>query len=213
MTRRGRSTAIGSRSSVLAAVLAMLVIAPATAHHQSNDGPIRDVAISAISHGEMPVVARYRSRIVELAARQPVTDPTLRRLAGFVSLQHFACFWGLVPGSLADEQSPFNECSHAYLAGARALLAHMTEMPGNQSAAKELEARIDAEIAADPTSRAVCSNSSQTFDSADVIGPDWQLAPLHAPTALTFSVLAILMAAGMVVTGRWLRARPSSVAS
>ena len=202
MTRRGRSAAIGSRSSLLAAVLAMLVIPPATAHHQSADGPIRGVAISAISHGEMPVVARYRSRIIELVARQPVTDPTLRRLAGFVSLQHFACFWGLVPGSLADEQSPFNECSHAYLAGARALLAHMTAMPGNQSAAKELEARIAAEIAADPTAQAVCSNSSQTFDSADVIGPDWQLAPKHAPTVLTFSLFAALVAAGLVALGR-----------
>lgn len=213
MTYRDRSTAIGSRLRLLAAVLSMLVIAPAAAHHQSSDGPIRGVAISAISHGEMPVVARYRSRIVELAARQPVTDPTLRRLAGFVSLQHFACFWGLVPGSLADEQSPFNECSHAYLAGARALLAHMTRMPGNQSAAKELEARIVAEIAADPTAQAVCSNSSQTFDSAEVIGPDWQLAPLHAPTVLTFAVFAVLITAGVVVIGRRRRARPSSVAS
>ena len=104
--------------------------------------PIHGVAIPAISHGEMPVVARYQSQVLDLAARQPVTDPTLRRLTGFVSLQTFACFWGLVPGSLADEQSPFNECSHAYLAGVRALLAHMAAMPGNQSAAKGIVARM-----------------------------------------------------------------------
>ncbi|WP_298257184.1 hypothetical protein [Bradyrhizobium sp.] len=176
---------------------------PASAHHQKpNDGPIRGIAIAAISHGEMPVVANYRSQILDLAARQPVTDPILRRLSGFVSLQYFACFWGLVPGSLTDEQSPFNECSHAYLAGARALIAHMAAMPGNQSAAKELQERIKAEIAADPNAAAVCSNSSQTFDSADVIGPDWQLAPRHAPTVLTFSALAALFVMGLAVARR-----------
>ncbi len=181
----------------------MLLMTPASAHHQKpNDGPIRGIAIAAISHGEMPVVANYRSQILDLAARQPVTDPILRRLSGFVSLQYFACFWGLVPGSLTDEQSPFNECSHAYLAGARALIAHMAAMPGNQSAAKELQERIKAEIAADPNAAAVCSNSSQTFDSADVIGPDWQLAPRHAPTVLTFSALAALFVMGLAVARR-----------
>jgi hypothetical protein len=119
-----------------------------------------------------------------------------------VSLQTFECFWGLVPGSLSDERSPFNECTHAYLAGVRALLAHMTAMPGNQSAARELEARMADEIASDPSTDVVCSNSSETFDSADVIGPDWQLAPMHMPTVLTFSGLAMLVVAGLAVAGR-----------
>jgi hypothetical protein len=140
--------------------------------------------------------------VLDLAARQPVTDPTLRRLAGFVSLQYFECFWGLVPGSLSDERSPFNECSHAYLAGVRALLAHMTAMPGNQSAAKELEARMAAEIASDPSYNVVCSNSGETFDSADVIGPDWQLAPVHMPTVLTFLGFAMLVVSGLAVACR-----------
>ena len=211
MTGRNRTT---GRSPLLAAILTMIAMAPVFAHHQrQNDGPIRGVAIPAISHGEMPVVARYRSRILDLAARQPVTDPTLRRLAGFVGLQHFACFWGLVPGSISDEQSPFNECSHAYLAGTRALLAHMTDMPGDQSAAREVAARIAAEIASDPTAQAVCSNSSQSFDSADVIGPDWQLAPLHAPTILTFAALALLIVTSLVAMFRRRRPRAVSVAS
>lgn len=193
-----------------------IMITPACAHHRNaNDGPIRGVAIPAISHGEMPVVARYRSEILALAARQPVTDPTLRRLAGFISLQTFACFWGLVPGSLSDETSPFNECTHAYLAGTRALLAHMTSMPGEQSAAKALDARMRAEIANDPTSNVVCSNSSQTFDSADVIGPDWQLAPAHVPTVLTFLLLFMVTATGFLVVRRHLHrsAEVSSAAS
>jgi hypothetical protein len=202
MTGRSRRTGRGWLS-LLIAVLSILAVTPASAHHQaSNDGPIRGVAIPAISHGEMPVVASYRSQVLDLAARQPVTDPTLRRLAGFVSLQYFECFWGLVPGSLSDEQSPFNECSHAYLAGVRALLAHMTAMPGNQSAAKELEARMAAEIASDPSYNVVCSNSGETFDSADVIGPDWQLAPVHVPTVLTFLGFAMLAVSGLAVACR-----------
>ena len=203
MTGHGNCRTGRRRGFLLIAVLSILTVTPAGAHHQgSNDGPMRGVAIPAISHGEMPVVARYRGQILDLAGRQPVTDPTLRRLAGFVSLQNFACFWGLVPGSLSDEHSPFNECSHAYLAGVRALLAHMTAMPGNQSAAKDIEARIDAEIAGDPNRNVVCSNSNEAFDSADVIGPDWQLAPMHVPTVLTFSAFFILAAAGLAAAGR-----------
>ncbi|MGA7071554.1 hypothetical protein [Bradyrhizobium sp.] len=215
MTDVGNSRTFRGWISLLIAVLSILAVTPAGADHQgSSDGPIRGVAILAISHGEMPVVARYRSQILDLAARQPVTDPTLRRLAGFVSLQTFACFWGLVPGSLSDEQSPFNECSHAYLAGVRALLVHMTAMPGNQSAAKDIEARIDAEIAGDPNRNVVCSNSSEAFDSADVIGPDWQLAPMHVPTVLTFSAFFILAAAGLAAAGgRRLFRRTASAAS
>ncbi|MGC1665131.1 MAG: hypothetical protein WA773_17515, partial [Bradyrhizobium sp.] len=48
----------------------------------------------------------------------------------------------------------------------------------------------------------VCSNSSEAFDSADVIGPDWQLAPMHVPTVLTFSAFFILAAAGLAAAGR-----------
>lgn len=184
----------------LFAVLSMLGAAPAWAHHQApNDGPTLGLAIPAISHGAMPVVAKYRNQVLELASRQPVTDPTLRRLIGFVTLQRFTCFWGLVPGSLSDEESPFNECSHAYLAGVQSLLAHMTVMPGDQSAAKALEARMSAEIASDPNHGILCSNSSQTFDSGIVVGPDWQLAPAHVPTVLAF--VAMLVAAGFLAAG------------
>jgi hypothetical protein len=203
MTGHSHRRTVRGWPGMLAAILAILVVTPAAAHHQgSSDGQIRGVAIPAVSHGEMPVVAKYRSQILELAARQPVTDSTLRRLTGFVSLQTFACFWGLIPGSLSDEQSPFNECSHAYLAGVRALLVHMTGMPGDQSAAREIEARMNAEIADNPNRNIVCSNSDQIFDSADVIGPDWQLAPMHVPTVLTFSAFVVLLAAGLVAAGR-----------
>jgi hypothetical protein len=125
-----------------------------------------------------------------------VTDPTFRRLAGFVSLQYFACFRGLVPGSLSDETSPFNECSHAYLAGTRALLAHMVDMPGDQSTAKTLQERIDAELASDPSFGALCSISQEIFDSGIIIAPDWRMFPGHPPTVLTFSAFTLFITAG-----------------
>jgi hypothetical protein len=183
--------------------LSMFAANPTLAHHQRpGDGQIHGVAIPAIAHGEMLVIAKYRNEVLALAARQPVTDPTLRRLAGFVSLQHFACFWGLVPGSLSDDTSPFNECSHADLAGVKVLLMHMMTMPGDQAAAKALQARIAVEMAGDPIYAVVCSNSSEVFDSANVMGPDWQLAPRHMPTVLTFSLFLLPPVAGLVAIGR-----------
>lgn len=182
----------------LVAAAMLVACAPASAHHQSlQSGPIVGVAIAAITHGEMQIVAKYRGRILELAEREPRTDPTLRRLAGFVSLQHFACFWDLIPGSLADEDSPFNECAHADIAGVRELLAHLITMPGDQSEAKTLEARIETDLASDPAASQLCSSSREVFDSGIIIWPDWQLAPSHLPTVLTFCVMLILAAAGI----------------
>ena len=194
MRGRNRSLVIGGWQCRLIAAAAILAASiPVSAHHQpAHAGANIGVTIPAITHGQMLIVAKYRTEILDLAARQPRTDPTMRRLANFVSLQYFACFWGLDPGSLTDESSPFNECSHAYVAGTRALLAHMVAMPGDQSSARALEARIDTELAGDPASNALCSNSSEAFDSGIVIGPDWQLAPAHLPTVLTFLSFLVL---------------------
>jgi hypothetical protein len=198
MRRPKGTNAVRGWRSCLIAVSLLVPCTPVGAHHQPpHEGATVGVAIPAITHGEMLVVGQYRDRILDLAARQPRTDPTLRRLADFVSLEHFACFWGLVPGSLSDETSPFNECSHADLAGARALLAHMVAMPGDQSAARALEARIDTEIASDPVFSVLCSNSNQAFDSGLIIGPDWQLAPAHLPTVLTFVASVVVLVAGL----------------
>jgi hypothetical protein len=73
----------------------------------------------------------------------------------------------------------------------------MVAMPGDQSSARTLAARIDTEIANDRAFSALCSNSSETFDSGIVIGPDWQLAPAHLPTVLTFVASVVLAAAGV----------------
>jgi hypothetical protein len=57
-------------------------------------------------------------------------------------------------------------------------------------------ARIETELAGDPAFSVLCSNSSEAFDSGIVIGPDWQLAPAHLPTILSFFALVVLAAAG-----------------
>ena len=184
------------RLSVLA--LMLTVCAPTLAHHQvSRTGQINGVEIPAITHGEMLVVARHRSEILDLANRQARSDQIFRQLMSFVGLQYFACFWGLVPGSLIDDDSPFNECSHAYLAGTRALLTHLTQMDGKQSAAIALLARIDTEVLRDPTASAVCSNSVN-FESGTVVWPDWGLAWSHLPTLLSLLSLIASFAAGLV---------------
>jgi hypothetical protein len=211
MKRRSDITASARWLPCLIAVVSMFATVPTVRAHQPPpiEGPNGGVAIPAITHGQMLVVARYRAEILDLAARQPRTDPTLRRLAGFVSLQHFACFWGLVPGSLTDESSPFNECAHATTAAARALLAHMVAMPGDQSPARAVEARMEAELASDPASGLLCSNSSEAFFGR-IIWPNWQLVPAHLPTVLTFFALVISVIAS-VLLARWsLRGEPSS---
>ena len=194
------------RASVRAQLGAFLflicaALAPVEAHQMRPRlaGAPVGVTIPAISHGATPILASYRAEIMKLAERRATTDPTLRRLQGFVSLQYFACWRGLVPGSLTDEDSPFNACAHAYVAGARALLDHMAAISGDQDDAKALQARIADDLARDPGAGAICSNSGETFDSGDVVWPDWSLALTHRPTLLTFSSLAAFSAGTVIL--------------
>ena len=53
----------------------------------------------------------------------------------------------MIPGSLSDENSPFNECTHAYLAATRALVSHLQEMKGgDRTAVRALATTIEQEI-------------------------------------------------------------------
>src|SRR5689334_2002682 len=119
-------------SSFLSALLTLGLAAPAWVHREAagRQSPANAIVIPNLSHGQMAVIAAHRGEILDLAARQIPTDPTMRRLEGYINLQYFECMWGLVPGSVEDENSPFNECSHAYLAATRALLVHLRAMPG-----------------------------------------------------------------------------------
>ncbi|MGX8008420.1 hypothetical protein ACVDG8_005070 [Mesorhizobium sp. ORM8.1] len=187
-----------------------LAIAPAQAHSGSSAPPPPGIQIPSLTHGQMAVIARYRSDILALAQRQTVTDPTFRRLYNHGNLQFTYCLWGLMPGSLADEQSPFNECSHAYLATAKALLTYMATMPAAAHDAKALISDIDADMVRGGASWILCQFSGESFSTGGVVEPRWRDMVFHMPSlAALVAVVAALIAAGWSIFGSpFSRTRP-----
>jgi len=115
----------------LLAALLMLAAAPSQAHRISmRSGPaLEGVSIPSLTHGQMAVISNNLSAIRALASARARFDLTTWRLEDYLNLQSFACLWGLVPGSITDENSPFNECAHAYLAAGRTLLLQLAHEP------------------------------------------------------------------------------------
>lgn len=148
----------------------------------------------------MQVIAANLSAIQDLAKRQDPTDLTMRRLQDFVNLQKFACLWGMVPGSLTDEASPFNECAHSYLAGAQALLLHLRQMPGgDRPGVKALVNKIELEMLSDNASLVLCRYSDEPFNTDEVISPHWSSIPRHLPSLATFAAVLSLLAGATVL--------------
>ncbi|MGN6305563.1 MAG: hypothetical protein ACTHNH_12145 [Mesorhizobium sp.] len=184
------------RAAAFSCLLAILMPAGmAQAHRSGANADDSGISIPALTHGQMAVIAAYRGEILNLAARQVRTDETFRRLFTFGNIQYTYCLWGLVPGSLGDEASPFNECSHAYLSTAQALLIHLRGMNDSRSAlAADIAAlisRIDADMVRNGASFVLCQFSSEDFNTATLIRPDWTAVPYHAPSALSFTMLTI----------------------
>jgi hypothetical protein len=169
----------------------------ASAHREATGAlaPADSISIPNLSHGQMAAIADNRAAILDLAAQQIPTDPTMRRLEGFIHLQYFDCLWGLVPGSIQDESSPFNECSHAYLAATRALLLHLQAMPGDRAAVSALIAKIEREMLENSASLVLCRYSDEPFNTAQRISPRWRDVPFHLPSLMTFTGLALLAVA------------------
>ena len=146
----------------------------------------------------MRVIADHLSAIQDLAERQDPSDLVMRRLQDFVNLQHFACLWGMIPGSLTDEASPFNECAHSYLAGAQALLLHLQQMQGgDRTGVDALVNKIELEMLNENASLILCRYSDEPFNTNEVIAPHWSDIPHHPPSLMTFAALALL--AGVAV--------------
>lgn len=164
-----------------------------------RDAPTDAILIPNLSHGQMAVIDDNRTAILDLAAQQMPTDPTMRRLEAFINLQYFDCMWGLVPGSVEDETSPFNECSHAYLAATRALLIHLREMPGDRTAVRALVAKIEREMLNNNASLVLCRYSDEPFNTAERIAPHWREILFHLPSLMTFA--AFLLAATGFASG------------
>lgn len=184
----------------------LAVASPAWAHHQgtpqaaATDG----IVVPDILHGQMPVIAANKAAILDLAARQTPTDRIMRRLDTFINLQFSACLWGLVPGSLQDEDSPFNECAHAYLAATQALLLDLQEMPGDRALARALMATVEMEMLRSQAPLAMCRYSDEPFNTAEVIRPAWRDVLFHPASLMSFLGSAIAVVGCGWMAARWL---------
>lgn len=190
----------------LACVLFLGIALPAAAHRLSAPtGSTAGLAIPSVTHGQMVVLADHQAAILDLADRQYPPDRDLLWLRAYVRLQVFACVWGLVPGSLDSETSPFNECTHAHLAGTRALLLHLQAMPGDRAAANTLRRTIDAEMLANNAAMIRCQYSDEPFNTADVIFPHWSSLPGDGPASLTGAAVIAIASGGFICLRRTVR--------
>jgi len=189
----------------LLAALVMLAASPGLAHRISTFGapPPEGVSIPSLTHGQMAVISDNLSAIRALASARAGFDLTTWRLEDYLNLQSFACLWGLVPRSIADEGSPFNECAHAYLAAGRALLLQLAHEPrADRKAIDALISKIEVEMLADGASMNLCRYSDEPFNTNEVIWPHWGMALSHPPTLAALGVVFALIAGSVIWLGR-----------
>jgi len=197
------------RFAALAAVLASVAVpGAAVAHGGGGGGSGSGLPVPALGHGEMAVLAPYRGAIFELARSAADTSEPFRRMLNFAEIQYAYCLWGTMPGGVTDEESPFNECSHAYLAATRAVLLKLREMPREAAAAGELVSKIDTEMALNSMSLIQCQYSGESFNTADIVKPRWSAVPFHAPSAAVFSGVFLSASAAGWGAARFLRGKP-----
>jgi len=177
----------------------------AEAHQRSSSGPHSGIAIAEISHGEMIMIAEYRDRIIDLAARATDTTEPFRRVLNYAQIQHAYCLWGKMPGGVTDEASPFNECSHAYLAATKAVLLSMRSMAGEAAEAEAIVSAIDAAMVLRGLALITCEFSGEAFNTADIVRPVWKDVPLHLASMATLTGLAVALLAAAYCGRRLLR--------
>ena len=143
------------------------------------------ISIPNLTHGQLHVLTLYQSEIMSLANRQVRPNLEARTIQNYINLQLAYCLWGLVPGSISDETSPFNECTHAYLSATRALLARLQKNEDTSARANALAARINLAMLEDATALEICSNSFEPFNTAQIVMPSW--------SDVSFNPLGILL--------------------
>lgn len=184
----------------LLACLFMLQTGSGWAHRSSAGTDTSGISIPSLSHGEMAIIAEYRKPIIDLAARMTRTDEKFRRLVNYTNIQYSYCLWGVVPGSMTDEQSPFNACSHAYLAATKAVLVYMRDMPEHREAVSTLVSDLDAELVRNGGSFVMCQYSGDPYNTADIVTPRWSDVPGHLTSLFSFlGFAAVVAAAGFAV--------------
>jgi hypothetical protein len=178
----------------------------AAAHRASGPRDISGIPITSVTHGEMAIVARHRADVFALANTVRNTDADFLTLVRYGQLQYADCLWGLVPAAISDETSPFNECSHAYLAATKEVLFRMKKMPQVSRAADDIASQISFEAAREGAVFIGCAYSGETFNTADRVGPQWHDVPFHLPTLAflggAFSALPLLVLAATRLSGR-----------
>ena len=200
------------RRLIAGAMLCVVMAVSARAHDQATPGaaPADGISIPTITHGQMVVMADNRAAILDLANHQMPTDRAMRRLLGFINIQYSVCLWGLVPGSLTDEDSPFNACSHAYLAATRTLLLHLQDMPGDRAPVRALVEKIERDMVRNQASLVLCRYSDQSFNTSEIIDPEWRGVPFHVASLVTFSGLAATIVGCGSIAVRLTRSRPAA---
>ncbi|NTF40408.1 hypothetical protein [Rhizobium rhizogenes] len=176
--------------------------------HGGSSGSQAGIPIPSLTHGEMAVIAPYYGRIIAIAEDVSDTDETFRRLLNFAQIQRAYCLWGMMPGSVSDEKSPFNECSHAYLAAAKAVLLKMRTMKGDAVSVADLASEIDTALVRNNLSLVLCQFSSENFNTADLIRPKPADIVRHAQSLLATLSVLLAIGAGLWLTARALRAEP-----
>ncbi len=172
-----------------ALTLALALVGGSAFAHSGTGLSGTGVALSTLTHGQMAVIARHAPAILDMAARVPAPDEPFRRVLNYARIQKAYCGWGLVPGSVTDEASPFNECSHAWLAAARDLLVRMGSLPDVPVGA--LSGAVERAMLDEGAALVLCKFSAEGFDTGSIVKPD-PMAMIRHP-ASAFSVLALLM--------------------
>ena len=201
------------RRLLIALVAAVVALSPCEAHRLSTRSgpPPEGVSIPSLTHGQMAVISDNLSAIRALASARTKFDMTTWRLEDYLNLQSFVCLWGLAPRSIADEDSPFNECAHAYLAAGRALLLQLRGAPGvDHKAVEALIAKIETEMLANGASLTLCRFSDEPFNTNEIIYPRWSEIPSHPPSAAV--AVAVLGAICMMAWGAIPRRQTTPVA-
>ncbi|MFD1703398.1 hypothetical protein ACFSCV_10320 [Methylopila henanensis] len=197
--RAGRSPRPG-RLAWAAAVVALASVSGAASAHSGGpvDGANAGLPIPQISHGEMALVDERLGEIVALAKRQAATDGSVRRLYNHYGVQFAYCLWGLAPGGVTREGSPFNPCAHAYLAAAKQLLVVMSREPASAGPALAIIDRLETRRRATPEAGAICSSSAQTFNTAAVVRPRLtEIVRDPASAAIGFAATGLLAGGGL----------------
>jgi hypothetical protein len=196
----------GALAALIAALCMLAASPPSDAHRISTRSgpPPAGVSIPSLTHGQMVVIRDNLPAIRALASARLGFDITTWRLEDYLNLQSFACLWGIAPGSIMDEDSPFNECAHAYLAAGRALLLQLAHEPSaDHKSIDALIGKIEVEMLADGASMNLCRYSDEPFNTNEIIWPHWGMAPFHPPTAMI--AVAAFAVLGIAVWGIWPR--------